>query len=236
MYRTGLGLTVGPLVLGTASGQLPYTGFSAGGYVLLAVGLLVMGLLLARLGHDRSTPYDGRRRARFGRPLLAVAVAGLGGLLLVFSGWWRGVETWVAAHSIQLVTQENTTGAFQTGIVVLHRGSKTAAAFALTGQCSVAYILGSLLIGGAPLLLLRRLSLARVGSALLLTSLVLMAVNVARLTAIGVAILAWGHDGFTVSHTYLGSLVTFVGTCLAGVAFALVMVAQRRSAGPAATA
>jgi len=89
-------------------------------------------------------------------------------------------------------------------------------------------VLGVMVISAAPLLFLRRLSMARVGLAVVVTAVVLMAVNMIRLTAIGVAILAWGEGGFSVAHTYLGSLLTFIGTCLAGAAFVLVLIARPR--------
>lgn len=222
----------GPAVLGTTLQKLPFTGFTTAGYALLGIGLLVTGLLLARLGQERvDTSRSAQRLGRVGRAAAAVGFAVSGVLLLVFAGWWRGVETWGAAHTIHIATSDQTTGVLHAGVVVLANGTGPASVFALTNQCTVAQILGSLLIGGAPLLLVRRLSVLRVTTALLLASAVLIIVNQLRLTAIGVAVSAWGHDGFAVSHTYLGSLLTFVGTCLAGATFALVLLAHRRGRG-----
>ena len=218
----------GSTVLGETFQQLPFTGFSAAGYVLVAVALLVTGLLLARVrplraGADRTSA--GPRRTAGIVAAVAVAVAGV--LLLVFSGWWRGFETWSAAHAINVAGSRETIGVPQNGIVVVtaHTGPPTL--FALTSECTVAQILGAFLIGGAPLFLVRRLSALRVSTALLLASLVLVVVNLLRLTAIGVAIEDWGQDGFALAHTYFGSLLTFVGTCLAGIAFAVVLIAHR---------
>jgi exosortase/archaeosortase family protein len=214
--------------------SLPFTGFTTVAYILLGIALLVTGLLLARLGRARGTDAaQTLRRERLTRAAATAAVATTGLLILVFAGWFRGLETWTTAHSIGLVTPDATTGIFSTGIVVMHHGTTSAAAFALTPECSVAQIMGAILIGGAPLLLVRRLSMLRVGAALLVASVVLVVANILRLTAIGVAIQAWGDNGFSLAHTYLGSLVTFVGTCLAGVAFALVLVARRRREAPA---
>lgn len=229
MYKPPV--AVGPLVLGITASRLPYTGFSTVVYILFAVGLLITGLLLARVGRTRNAP--AVKRERIVRPVLTAVVATTGLLLLVFSSWWRGVETWSAAHSIALVSSQTTTAIANTGVVIM-RGHTSAAAFALTAQCSVAQILGAILIGGAPLLLVRRLSVLRVGAALLLASAVLVIANIVRLTAIGVAVQAWGRDGFSLSHTYLGSLLTFVGTCLAGVTFALVLLARRQAEPQAA--
>ncbi len=228
MYKPPV--AVAPLVLGVTTSRLPYTGFSTVAYTLFALALLATGLLLARVGR-RSQTAPALPRERVGRAWLATLVAAAGLLLLVFASWWRGIETWGTAHSIALVSSDSTTAIFHTGIVVM-RGHTSASAFALTSQCSVAQILGAILIGGAPLLLVRRLSVLRVGAALSLASVVLVAANLIRLTAIGVAVQAWGRDGFSLSHTYLGSLLTFVGTCLAGVTFALVLLARRRTESP----
>ena len=218
---------VGSAVAGTTIRGLAFTGFSAAGYVLLAVGLLAVGLLLVRMSKPSVDPASRVRRVDRSRPLVAAAVAAMGVTLLVFSGWWRGLETWGSAHMIGLVTSRPTTARTHTAIVVIH-GTHVVSAFNLTNQCTVAQILGSIMIGGAPLFLVRRMSMLRVGTALLVGALVLVTFNLLRLTAIGVAVLAWGHNGFAISHTYLGSLLTFVGTCVAGGAFALVLIAHRR--------
>lgn len=229
MYKPPiLRAAVGSAVAGTTIPGLAFTGFSAAGYLLVAVGLLAAGLLLVRVSKPPVDPTSWKRRFERGRPFVASAVAALGVTLLIFSGWWRGLETWGSAHIIELVTSRPTIARTHTAIVVIH-GTHTVSAFNLTNQCTVAQILGSIMIGGAPLFLVRRMSILRVGSALLVAALVLVTFNLVRLTAIGVAVLAWGHNGFAVSHTYLGSLLTFVGTCVAGAAFALVLIAHRRT-------
>jgi exosortase/archaeosortase family protein len=228
VYKPVVGATT--VVLGLKVSKLPYTGFGTVTYILIAIALLVTGLLLARLGQARSGTPTSPQWSRVGRWFAAIAVGAAGLSLLVFTGGWRGFETWTAAHSIRLVTNHTTTAVVNHGVVVVHHNSASATAFALTNQCTVAGILGALLMGGAPLLLVRRLSMARVSAAIGLAALVLVVANLVRITAIGVAILAWGHDGFAFSHTYLGSLLTFVGTCLAGVTFALVLLARRSPA------
>jgi hypothetical protein len=45
---------------------------------------------------------------------------------------------------------------------------------------------------------------------------------------------AWGLDpGLEIAHTYFGSLLTVVGTCAAGVAFAVVLIGRRKARHPA---
>jgi exosortase/archaeosortase family protein len=102
--------------------------------------------------------------------------------------------------------------------------------FVLTSECSVAYLLAALLIGAAPLMLLKQLSPARTAIAVAVAALILILVNVARLTAIGATVSEWGRDpGLTIAHTYLGSVLTVVGSCAAGVAFVAVLLGGHRT-------
>src|SRR5688500_16175944 len=115
------GVLLGSGTLGAGVSSLPYTGFSVVASVLVALGLLVAGLLIARAGQpggrDRSVS-AGRARAL--RACLALAVGTLGVLLLVFDRWWRGVEAWAAAGGIELVTVHTTDSVMRTGFVILH--------------------------------------------------------------------------------------------------------------------
>ena len=229
MYKVGAvsaGLVAGPLVLGVTTERLAVTGSATVGYVLVGLALLLIGLLLARVGRAPVAAGPSRHR-RLGRVLAALATASVGLMLLVFSARWRGLEAWTAARSIHLAVPHIEATALGNGIVVLREGSTSAAAFALTSECTMAFMLGAFLLGGGPLLIVRRLRMRRVVAALLAAALVLMTVNVLRLTAIGMAVMEWGQRGFSVSHLYLGSLLTFVGTSLAGAAFALVLMARR---------
>ena len=220
---------LGPAVLGAGAGSLPFTGINVLPYALLALGLLVAGLLLARAGRPRArSEAVAAHRDRGFRVGLAVAIGAIGVLILVFDGWWRGVEAWAAAHSIQLVTSNATDAVTRTGFIVMQDSATSISAFVVTNECTMAQILGALLIGGAPLLLVHRLSMLRVSTALGAAVVVLLSVNIVRLTAIGVAVATGGDSGFVFAHTYLGSLLTFVGTCLAGVMFALVLIAKSR--------
>ena len=226
MYKIGAGVVAGPLVLGITTDRLAVTGSPTVGYILVGLALLVIGLLLARVG--RGADATGRREWRVGRVLLTVAATGAGLMFLVFSTRWRGVEAWTAAQAIGIANGSIVATTAGEGVVVLRKGSTWATAFAMTGECTMSYMLGAFLLGGGPLLLVRRLSVSRVVGALLAAGLVLMTVNVLRLTAIGMAVTAWGDRGFSVSHVYLGSVLTFVGTSLAGAAFVLALLARRR--------
>jgi len=118
-------------------------------------------------------------------------------------------------------------------MLILYAGTSVQSVFNLTGECSVAYLLAVFLIGSAPLMLLRKLSPRRTALAIAVTTTILIVVNIARLTAIGATVSAIGTDpGFQIAHTYLGSLLTIVGACIAGVAFAAILVMHRKPAAP----
>lgn len=167
-----------------------------------------------------------------GRPLrwAATSALGLAGLsLIVFARTWRGVEATLAAHAIHLVTGQTTIAVPARHLLILYKATSVQSIFVLTSECSVAYLLAALLIGAAPLMLLRQLSPLRTTAAISLSTGILMLVNVLRLTAIGATVSKWGRDpGLTIAHTYLGSVLTVVGTCAAGIVFAAVLVGHHK--------
>lgn len=168
------------------------------------------------------------------RWLAAATLACAGGFLLAFATAWRGVEASLSAWAIQLITGQQTEAVPSRHMLILYKNTSVQSIFVLTSECSVAYLLAALLIGAAPLMLLKQLSPRRTAVAVGVGVAILMAVNVARLTAIGATVSTWGRDpGLTIAHTYLGSLLTVIGTCAAGVAFAAVLIG-RRSQRPAA--
>ena len=171
--------------------------------------------------------------ARSARWLGASVLVAAGGLLIVLDRAWRGIEATLSAHSIHLATGENAIAVPARHLLILYKSTSVQSIFVLTSECSVAYLLAALLIGSAPLMLLRRLSPWRTAIAVVSTATILTLVNVARLTAIGATVSEWGTDpGFAIAHTYLGSLLTIVGTCLAGIAFAAILVGRRGSRRP----
>jgi exosortase/archaeosortase family protein len=154
--------------------------------------------------------------------------------LIVFAKAWRGIEAMMAGNVIHLVTGETTMGVPARHLLILYRGASVQSIFVLTSECSVAYLLAALFIGSSPLMLLRQLSPWRTTVAIVVTAAILILLNVARLTAIGATVSAWGRDpGLEIAHTYLGSFLTVVGTCAAGVAFVVILVGRRTSRRPA---
>jgi len=179
-------------------------------------------------------PIVERRRAVVSKParvarwLAASALTCAGALLIGVAKRWRGVEATLSAHAIHLATGEMAIAVPAHHLLILYKSTSVQSIFVLTSECSVAYLLAALLIGSAPLMLLRQLSPWRTSTAVVITGAILTLVNVARLTAIGATVSDFGTDpGFAIAHTYLGSVLTVVGTCIAGVAFAAILVGHR---------
>ena len=181
---------------------------------------------MPRNGEKDSPVLSGRVRSA--RWLAASVLAAAGGSLVARATEWRGFETDVSARAIHLVTGQTTIAVPAHHLLILYKSTSVQSIFTLTSECSVAYLVAALLIGTAPLMLLRKLSPARTAAAVTVTATILILVNMARLTAIGATVSTWGRDpGLAIAHTYLGSLLTVVGTCAAGVAFVAVLVYRR---------
>lgn len=181
----------------------------------------------------RRAKHQYRAPRWWARWLAAAVLVGAGTALLIFATAWRGIEATMSAYAIHLLTGQTTVANPGKHLLILYKSTSVQSVFVLSGECSVAYLLGTLLIGSAPLMLLRQLSQVRTALALLLASLVLILGNVVRLTAIGATVSKWGRDpGLTIAHTYLGSVLTVVGTCAAGIAFAAVLFGWHRPQRP----
>jgi len=169
---------------------------------------------------------------RASRWLATVGLVGVGSFFIAMAHWWRGVEAMLSAHAIHVVTGQTTVANPGRHLLILYKSNSVQSTFVLTSECSVAYLLAALLIGAGPLMLINKLSPLRTATAIGVSAAILVLVNVARLTAIGATVSEWGRDpGLTIAHTYLGSLLTVVGTCAAGVAFAAVMLGHRTRRG-----
>jgi exosortase/archaeosortase family protein len=174
-------------------------------------------------------------RARVARWIAAVLLLFAGGLLIALAGQWRGAEATISGHTIHLVTGQTAIAVPGRHLLILYRSASVQSIFVLTSECSVAYLVAAVLIGTAPLMLLRQLAPWRTALALTAAVTVLILVNVARLTTIGATVSTWGRDpGLAIAHTYLGSLLTVAGACAAGVAFAVTLVGRRSTRHAAA--
>lgn len=161
------------------------------------------------------------------RRLAAAGVLAAGIVLLILANSWRDLEAVLSAHAIQLFTGQTTATVPGEPEIILFKNTSVQSVFVLTGECTVAYLMVALLIGTAPLLLLRKLAPLRTLLAVTVALALLVLANLARLTAIGATVSEFGRDpGLTIAHTYLGSVLTVVGTCAAGVAFAAILIGR----------
>jgi len=184
---------------------------------------------MSSAAHQGDGPTASGRAPRW---FAAALLVGVGSCVMVLAKPWRGVEATLSAHAIHLVTGQTAIANPGRHLLILYKSNSVQATFVLTSECSVAYLLAALLIGAAPLMLLKKLSPWRTAIAVSVSAAILVLVNVARLTAIGATVSEWGRDpGLTIAHTYLGSLLTVIGTCAAGTAFAVVMLRHRRVSG-----
>ena len=166
--------------------------------------------------------------------MAAVLLVAVGVLLLVYAQAWRGIEAILSGQAIELFTGQITEAVPASDMLILYENNAVETIFVLTNECSVAYLLAALFIGGAPLMLLRQLNPWRTATAIGVTATILMLVNIGRVTAIAATVSGFGIDpGLTIAHTYFGSFLTVVGTCAAGLVFAAVLVGRRRSGRPA---
>lgn len=170
--------------------------------------------------------------ARWNRRLLAGLVVACGLLLLVSGARWRGIEAALSANAIAIVVGAGVVVSRAPGdVVVLSNGRSLVSALVITSGCSAGYLLGVLTLCTGPLVLVRRLSLVRVLGALGLAAGIVLTVNIARIATIALSVSTWGvATGLSLSHTFLGSILTLVGTAFAGLAFAGILLVPERAA------
>jgi exosortase/archaeosortase family protein len=167
-------------------------------------------------------------RVRWVRWLAAALLALAGAALIAGSGAWRGIEATLTGHTVHVLTGETTIAVPARHMLILYKGASVQSIFNLTSECTEAYLLAALLIGSAPLMLLRQLAPWRTAMAVGVAATILTVVNVVRLAAIGVTVSVVGLDpGLQIAHTYLGSFLTVVGAAGAGVVLAALLVSRR---------
>ena len=175
------------------------------------------------------SPRPGALRAGALRPALAVASLAAGFALLFASQRWRTLETSVAGYAIRLTSSD--VRAVPAAHLLLVGGPHPIALL-LTTECSSVFLLGALALISSPLFLIHRLPIARLLLALVGAAAILVLTNLVRLSVLAATIRGWGvARGLEISHTYLGTFLTLLGTFLAGLTFAAALVLRRRT-GP----
>ena len=159
-----------------------------------------------------------------GRLAAGLALIGVAALLLVRNPQLRTREAQAVAWATSLATGTKAIAVNQTLAWGLNPGA-TAHALRVTYECTSAFLLGPLLLGGALVAAVsgRRFRLRRILTATAIGAAVAFGINVARLTMIAWAIDRWGESGYEWSHVVAGSVVTIIGATTA-VAIFLVIV------------
>lgn len=179
------------------------------------------------MGHSRSlTEMWYQVAARYG---VGVALVLAGVLLILHEAVWRQVETILAANTMFLFTGHHAYARPGFLIYLTNGRDLPIAAFLVTTECTVGYLVAGVLIISAVLTLSKGIYIRRILTAAILASGVLLFFNVVRLGLIGLFVDHFGtRVGFPIAHTYLGSFITIVSTVVGGVIYALVVLRARR--------
>jgi exosortase/archaeosortase family protein len=163
---------------------------------------------------------------------VALLLAAAGIVVIASAQAVRAIEATIAAALIGPLTRTQTYVWGSRGSFYWGMGTDHAHGIRITGECSLAYVAGPLLIGFGLLLLLKRLPSpqvvlgAAVGVALMLT------VNTFRLLLIAGSIHRWNTEtAVWWAHVVLGSMVAVVGNVV-GMAVALTIAFRNRPGAP----
>ncbi|GAA3875840.1 exosortase P [Leifsonia kafniensis] len=163
------------------------------------------------------------------RALVGVALAAGGVLLMLNHALLRQTETVLAAALADAVTPGSmyvVPGSFS---FFWASATPEMHGLRITPECTVAFLVGPLLILAGLILASGRFSLSRTLLATTLSAGVLVLANQARIVLIAWATAKWGvADGYQWSHTVGGSVVVGIGVALALTAFIIALTAGRR--------
>ncbi len=140
----------------------------------------------------------------------------LGGLVLVAmvaagvhaNGLYRALEAKLAA--LTLAPFSKGTGSSGDTFYLHQKGGLIG--LQITSECTALILIAPLVVLAAVLLVFTRARVWRIGAGLALMWVTITAVNEARLALIGFSSSTWGIDlGYTISHTYVGSVIGIFG-------------------------
>ena len=81
----------------------------------------------------------------------------------------------------------------------------------ITSECTVALLIGPLIILAAIMLAVTKMQIRRLAAGLAVALAIVVVVNQLRLALIAVSTQHWGISGYDVSHKFVGTLVALVG-------------------------
>lgn len=160
----------------------------------------------------------GPRRRLTALALVAAAVA-----LFAFARPVRLAEAWAQTRLLELGGID----AQQIGTAVLVDIDGRLAGISLAAGCSIGPLLAVMLLGCAPFVWFRSLSVTRVAMSVAQLAAVLVLANEIRIAAIILSMREWGFErGYDFSHVFLGSAITTVGFVLGAVVFVRLFVSR----------
>jgi exosortase/archaeosortase family protein len=163
----------------------------------------------------RRTPHRAPRilRSLGGLALVAVVVAGVH-----WSALYRTFEAKLAAITLAPFAER----AGSSGSTFYLQQDGGLIGLQITAECTALILIAPLIVLAAVLLVFTRARAWRITVGLLLMWIIITAVNEARLALIGFSSSTWGIDlGYTISHTYVGSVIGILGF-VAGLAALLI--------------
>lgn len=152
------------------------------------------------------------RAALAGRTLLFIALFAMGAFAIVDAGFVRMTEAASSASVVGTLTSSDTYVRPHSSSFYWLMGTSDARGLHITPECSVAYVVGPLLILCGLLSLLRRLPVRRMVGAAIAGVAVIASVNLLRISMVAVAVTHFPSDrAMWWWHVVVGSIVSLVG-------------------------
>ena len=165
------------------------------------------------------------------RALLALPVAAVGVAVVLGMDRFRYGEAHLTAWTLEHVLRRPASVPSPEAVFYYqaHRSPVPVwGGFTITEECSAAWFVGGVLVATALLLVVwRRARAGRLLVAGLVTVVLLVAVNTARMAGITEATVHWGETGFGWSHTVGGSILMIATLCLCALLFARIALLPR---------
>lgn len=159
---------------------------------------------------------------------LAVILATLGVLAILFERAARSVEVILASDILPLVFASGATPAITDGEPSIAFGyGEHWYAIRITAECSIAFYAGAIAIAGAAIVLVPKIRIVRVLPAVLISMAVMVALNQVRFVGLTYALGAHGIEVFDWAHTIGGSILMMAG--ITGCIFFFLMYVVRPS-------
>jgi exosortase/archaeosortase family protein len=177
-----------------------------------------------------STPgvAPARRRGWVTRGVSAAALVGGAVALVLLNQQARQLEAelaaWVAAHTFA----DGAATGFISGSPMFAFGVDGEwRALRITTECAISFVIAPFLVMFAAITLIQRFRPLRIAIAVSLSVILFVLLNQIRFLVIAIAFVNGGHQGYSIAHSLVGSIIMFVGIA-AMVVMSLFVVAGRR--------